>query len=141
MQCKRFLSACVRGWRCLHSPRLRRNIPFLLGDPAVHRHKHTCAQTHNHRHTHSQTHIHAHNQMAATCALRTLLSHPQVSLLVTYDLWGPEFIAARYTDRMLLKALITALLILCVSAQYACILVTSDGILLLLLVYYSVCMP
>lgn len=60
-----------------------------------------------------QTHTRA--QMAATCALRTLLCHPLESLLVTYGLWWPEPSTARYTDRMSLKASITALHILCMK--------------------------
>lgn len=59
--------------------------------------------------------VHTHTQMAATCAPRTLLRHPKVSLLVTYGLWGPEYSPARYTNRMLLKPSIITLFILCVN--------------------------
>lgn len=101
------LGVCERQ-RCLHSLRLRWNIPFLLVDPAV-----QCLWPATDTHTHKKPHA----QMAATCALRTLLCHPLESLLVTYGLWWLEHSTARYTDRMLPEATITALLILYVNGS------------------------
>lgn len=60
--------------------------------------------THSLRPSCAKPQTHACDQMAATCAPRALLHHPQVSLLMTYGLRGPEYSTSGYTRSMLLKA-------------------------------------